>query len=148
MEEIELEIERILPSFEYKLETMKGIDKVMAAEFIAEIGDVKRFSNPHKLAKYAGISPVVYSSGQTDKVFSNRRGDRKLHELFFLLAVTVVRNAGKSEKPVNKIFQEYYKKKLSEGKTKKQSLKCVMRRLCNIIYFMMKNKSEYIEPNI
>ena len=46
----------------------------------------------------------------------------------------------------NPVFLEYYKKKISEGKTKIQVLVCVMRRLNNIIYGMMKNKTEYILP--
>jgi len=48
--------------------------------------------------------------------------------------------------PRNPVFLEYYKKKISEGKTKIQALVCVMRRLNNIIYGMMKNKTEYILP--
>jgi hypothetical protein len=70
-------------------------------------------------------------------------GDRRLHQLFFLLAVTVTSG---SKKPINQIFYTYYKKKLSEGKTTKQALKSVMRRLVNIIYHMMKNKTEYRQP--
>jgi len=35
---------------------------------------------------------------------------------------------------------------LSEGKTTKQALKCVQRRLVNIIFLMMKNKTEYQNP--
>ncbi|PYG83896.1 hypothetical protein LY28_03781, partial [Ruminiclostridium sufflavum DSM 19573] len=42
----------------------------------------------------------------------------------------------------------YYKKKLSDGKTEKQALICVMRRLNNIIYGMLKNKTEYRHPTL
>jgi transposase len=146
MQVIKNHMAQLVPTFGYKLESMKGINKVMAAELIAEIGDISRFDSPDKLAKYSGISPVVYSSGQTDKIFSNRRGDRSLHELFFMLAVTVTRENYTGKKPVNAIFNAYYKKKISEGKTKKQALKAVMRRLCNIIFWMMKNKTEYRQP--
>jgi len=37
-------------------------------------------------------------------------------------------------------------RKISEGKTKYQALVCVMRRLVNIIYGMMANRTEYREP--
>jgi len=137
----------LLPLFDYKLETMKGIDSTTAAILIAEIGDINRFSSADKLAKYAGISPVSYSSGKTDKLLCNVLGDRKLNRVFFTLAVAVVNCAGDSGKPVNEMFHRYYKKKISEGKTKKQALKCVMRRLVNIIYGTMKNKTEYREPD-
>jgi hypothetical protein len=35
---------------------------------------------------------------------------------------------------------------LSQGKTKHQAIVCVMRGLVNIIYGMMKNKTEYVHP--
>jgi len=44
------------------------------------------------------------------------------------------------------VFYEYYQKKLSQGKTNKQALICIMRRLVNIIYGMMKNKTAYTMP--
>ena len=37
-------------------------------------------------------------------------------------------------------------RKISEGKAKSQALFCVIRRLVNIIYGMMENKTEYREP--
>ena len=39
-------------------------------------------------------------------------------------------------------------KKMSEGKTGKQALKAVMRRLVNIVYGMMRHKTEYINPEL
>ncbi len=144
--EVEKQIKKLLPEFGYKLQTMKGIDFITEAQLIAEIGDISRFSSADKLAKYAGIAPVSYSSGKTEKNLSNTRGDRRLNSIFYFLAVKVGNNAGDSGKAVNPIFYDYYRKKISEGKTKKQALKCVMRRLVNIIYGMMKNKTEYINP--
>ena len=145
---IEDEIQSILPMFGCKLETMPGINLVTAAALIAEIGDINRFTSAAKLAKYAGIAPVQYSSGQSDLNFSNRRGDRNLNQILFFLAVSQCNDHGTKGGPVNPIFAEYYKKKISEGKTKKQAIKCVMRRLVNIIYHMIKEKEEYIRPTL
>ena len=44
------------------------------------------------------------------------------------------------------IARAYYLKKLAEGKTKKQAITCLKRRLCDIIYAMMRDKSEYVMP--
>jgi hypothetical protein len=41
----------------------------------------------------------------------------------------------------NPLFYEFYQRKLSEGKMKEQVLICIMKRLVNIIYSMMKNKN-------
>ena len=48
--------------------------------------------------------------------------------------------------PTNAIFLDYYKRKISEGKNNKQALTCVMRRLINIIYRMLKDNSEFYVP--
>lgn len=53
-----------------------------------------------------------------------------------------------SKLPRNPVFLEYYKRKISERKSKIQSLLCVMRKLVNIIYGMMKNKTEYVIPQL
>ncbi len=50
--------------------------------------------------------------------------------------------------PNNPIFHAYFLRKISEGKTKSQALVCIMRRLVNIVYGMMKNKTEYIAPTV
>ena len=144
--EVEKKIKEMLPLFGQKLESMNGVNHITAASLIAQIGDINRFSSADKLAKYAGISPIQYSSGKTDKVLCNILGDRSLNRIFFMLAITITGRAGKNN-PINKTFYDYYNKKIKEGKTKKQALKCVMRRLVNIIYSMMKNKSEYIPKN-
>ena len=47
---------------------------------------------------------------------------------------------------MNPIFYKYYQKKISEGKTKKQAIKAVQRRLVNIIWNMLKHNTEYINP--
>ncbi len=80
--------------------------------------------------------------------FSNRRGDRNLNQILFFLAVSQCNDHGTRGDPVNPIFAEYYQKKISEGKTKKQAIKCVMRRLVNIIYRMIKTGEEYRIPDI
>lgn len=125
---------------------MMGIDTVTAASLIAEIGDISRFPTPAKLARYSGVAPVTYSSGKTDVQFSNQRGNRVLNSVFFKLAVVVTMTAGPTKKIINPFFYDYYQKKVAEGKTKRQALKCVQRRLVNIIWGMMKYKTEYINP--
>ena len=146
LENIDSLLESFLDEFPYKLTSMSGIDTVIASSLIAEIGDIERFSTPSKLARYAGVSPVTYASGKSEVHYSNERGNRVLNSIFFKLSVLVTMKAGKNNKIVNSYFYEYYQRKISEGKTKKQALKCVQRRLVNIIWGMMKHKTEYINP--
>ena len=143
---IEDNMKKLIPQFGYKLESMKGINTVTAAGIIAEIGDISRFPNADTLAAYSGIAPMRYSTGQTNKNFSNKLGNRNLYQIFFQIAVSLLSDP--KGKPTNTYFYEYYKKKQSEGKTRKQSIKCIMRKLANIIYKMMRDKTEYREPII
>jgi transposase len=139
-------LEDFLSFFPYKLQSMKGIDTVLAASFIAEIGDIARFSTPAKLARYAGVAPVTYASGKSDVQFANQRGNRVLHALFYHLAVLVTMTAGKNKRIINPFFYHYYHRKISGGKTKAQALKCVQRRLVNILWSMMNRQTEYLNP--
>lgn len=77
----------------------------------------------------------------------SKQVNRELYGVFYFLAIQQVQ-VSKKRTPINPVFLEYYKKKISEGKTKIQALVCVMRRLNNIIYGMMKNKTKYILPVI
>ncbi len=68
----------------------------------------------------------------------------EVNSIFHILAVQQIQVAkGKNKKQRNPLMYEFYQRKLAEGKTKKQALICFMRRLVNIIYSMMKNKTEY-----
>ncbi len=94
MEKIEAEMQKLMNKLGYRLETFPCIDLVTAAGFAAQIGDANRFASADKLAKYAGICPVTFSSWQSDKRFSNRQGDRTLYHLFHAFAARNV-NCGR-----------------------------------------------------
>jgi len=139
-------LETFLGHFDFDLTSMKGVDTVLAAYLMAEIGDISRFPSPAKLARYSGVAPVTYSSGKTDMQYANQRGNRALNSLFYRLAVMVTMTAGPAKKVLNPFFYDYCHRKMSEGKTKHQALICVMRRLVNIIWGMMKHGADYINP--
>lgn len=139
--QIEVEIEKVLKTFDLKLTTLPGVGTAIASKLIAEIGDIRRFPNADKLARFAGIAPVKFSSAGKGKEESSKQGNRELHGLFYFLAVSMV--CVHNKKPNNPVFYEYFCRKISEGKTKSQALVCIMRRLVNIVYGMMKNKTEY-----
>ena len=91
---------------------------------------------------------IVSSMPTNDKgkVTNPSLWNRKLSETFFRLALLLTMAVGKTNRIVNPYFYHYYRKKLSDGKTKKQALKCCQRRLVNILWGMMKNNTEYINP--
>lgn len=142
LEDIEKQLEQLIPLTGYKLETLPGIGTVMAANLISEIGDVNRFPNSDKLARFSGVAPVNFSSAGKGKAERCRQGNRVLNAIFHFLAIqlVVVSKDGVARHP---IFREYFERKVSEGKTKSQALVCISRRAVNIVYGMMKSKTEY-----
>jgi len=146
--ELEEAMINFLPKFNCTLTSMTGIDTVTAARMLAYIGDIKKFTSSAKLARYAGVAPVSYSSGKKDTQHANKRGNRQLNTLFYNLAVRVCYAAGPSHKVMNSFFHGYYGRKISEGKTKAQALKCAQRRLVNIIWNMLANNEDYVNPPI
>jgi len=74
-----------------------------------------------------------------------KQGNRKLQAIFFFLTIQMIQvsSHGTSRSPV---FLEYYDRRVEEGKSKKQVLICIARRLVNIVYSMLKYKTEYREP--
>ncbi|MCP8617265.1 IS110 family transposase [Salirhabdus salicampi] len=143
---VERELKDLMRLLDFQLDSMPGIDLVTASALIAEIGDVRRFPNANKLARFAGIAPVYFGSGGKGKEQKSKQGNRALHALFYNLAVQQVQVAKGSKLPRNPVFYAYYQRKLKEGKTKGQALVCIMRRLVNIIYGMMKYKTAYEMP--
>ena len=137
-----------LDTFDCTLTSMSGIDVVSACQFLSCIGDVKRFSTPAKLARYSGIAPVTYASGKKDLQFANQRGNRELNSLFYALAVRLTSPLGHHHRIINPFFYDYFHRKQAEGKTKRQALKCVERRLVNIIWTMLTNNEEYVNPPV
>lgn len=147
IKKVETEMKKLLKLLDLKIETIPGIDTVTAIALVAHIGDIKRFRNADKLAKFSGIALVNFSSAGKGKDKKSKQGNRELYGVFYFLAVQQIQ-VSKKGTPRNPVFLEYYKRKVSEGKTKIQALVCVMRRLNNIIYGMMKNKTEYILPDM
>ena len=146
LEAVNADLAKVYQSFNTTLTSMSGLDFVSASQLLSCIGDIKKFSTPAKLARYAGIAPVSHASGKRDMQFANQRGDRELNSLFYQLAVRLILTYGPGHRAHNAFFYEYYHRKMSEGKTKRQALKCVQRRLVNIVWTMLTNNENYVNP--
>ena len=140
MEKLEQQIDLLIAETGYPLKSIPGVDTVLAATLIANIGDINRFSKSNKLAKIAGIAPLEHSSGETTKQYANKLGNRELNKAFYSLALTQIREG------VNPVMHEYYQKKIKEGRKKKQAMVYVERRLVNIVFRIMKSKEAYVQP--
>lgn len=142
-QKIDKSLKELVKSLNTKITTLPGVDYVAASLLLAEIGDIRKFSSAAKLARFAGCSPVEYSSGQKTKHFVDRKGNRQLNSTLYRIALTNIRLQALTGEAVNPRMHEYYNKKISEGKTKMQSIACVKRKLVDIIYKMLSENREY-----
>ena len=140
IQEIEEELTALMEASGHTITSASGCGTVIAAEIIGEIGDINRFHSPGALAKYAGCAPREHSSGKTIRWRKTRLGNRRLNRAFHRMALSQISRSG------NDAARTYFKRKISEGKTKAQALVCLRRQLVNVIWMMLKHKTEYRLP--
>lgn len=142
LKDIDEQLSKLLPQTGYKLQTMPGINLITEAKIVSEIGDINRFPDSDKLARFMGLAPVHFSSAGKGKDERCRNGNRELNAIFHFLAIQMVA-VSPSGKPRHPVFREYFEQKVKEGKNKPQALICISRTLVRLIYGMMKTKTEY-----
>lgn len=78
-----------------QLMSLLGIGKINAFALIATIGDIRRFSNPKKLASYLGLNPNQKSSGNNKMIRTGvgNRGRKDMRSLLIQGAQAVLRKA-------------------------------------------------------
>lgn len=118
----------ILPSISKLHTNLVGCGLVTACKIIAEIGEIDRFTTQNHLAMYAGIAPVKYQSGKSERVHTNPAGNRRLNQAIHTIALSQIGNNGKKE------AKDYYQKKLAEGKSKLWALRCLKRQIVKSIF--------------
>jgi transposase len=72
VERLEHVIEEFVPAWSLApvvraLQTLRGVELIVAVTFVTEIGDVQRFESPHQLIGYLGVVPGERSTGETVK---------------------------------------------------------------------------------
>lgn len=145
LKEVDVGLERMYETLGCTLHTIPGVNIITAVKILAEIGDVRRFPNKDKLAQFAGIAPMKYSSSGKGKDIATKQGNRRLQATIYFLAVQMIQVSSKGTAR-NPAFRAYYEKRKAEGKSSPQALICISRRLINIIYGMLKNGTEYRMP--
>ncbi len=104
-----------------------GIGPVNAGTVIGDTGDIARFPSRDHFAAYNGTAPVEVSSGNRKIYRLSLRGNRRMNHAIHIAAITQIRHARSDGRA-------YYDKKIAEGKTSKEALRCLKRRISDAIY--------------
>lgn len=134
---VEREVEGLLERIEPNITTIPGVSITTGAQIVAEIGDVKRFKNAASIVKYAGLNSGVDESGKfsAEGVPITKQGSPYLRRSLWLAA-----NRARQFDPRLKAF---YDKKRREGKPHRVAVTACARKLCHVVYAVMRDGEPY-----
>ena len=121
------QIDALVVSTGTHLAELYGIGPIIAGRILAEVETIDRFPSKDHFASYNGTAPIDASSGEQVRHRLSRAGNRRLNHALHMMAVTQIRNPGTPGRT-------YYERKRLEGKTPKEALRCLKRRLSDVVY--------------
>src|SRR6266498_4077930 len=127
--ELEARIARAAP----RLLDLPGCGALSAAKLLGEIGPIERFDTDAQLARHAGVAPLEASSGKYRRHRLDRGGNRQLNCALHRIAITQAR--------VHPPSRAYLERKQSEGKSRREALRCLKRQLARVVFNTLKTES-------
>ncbi len=118
------------------IQSLPGMGAVLAAEFIACVGDIRRFPSVDALASAAGLAPVIRQSGRKAGWRRTFGGDKALKRVFYQGAFCAVC----AKDPLSKAF---YDRKRREGKHHVQALIALARRRVTVLWTMIQRRQTF-----
>ncbi|MGN1155361.1 MAG: IS110 family transposase [Agathobacter sp.] len=137
LSELEEQIADLLHKTNQYITTITGIGDVLGAIIVSEIGDINRFERPNQLVAFAGLDVTVKQSGEFSgsKNKISKRGSPYLRRAIWLAAQRAAF--------CDPILSEYYQSLRARGKHHLTAVGGVARKLCNIIFVILKENRPY-----
>lgn len=135
--ELEEYISALLKETGSYITTIPGIGEILGAIILSEIGDISRFEAPGKLVAFAGLDVRVSQSGEftgTRQKIS-KRGSPYLRRAIWLAASRAAF--------CDPVLSAYYQGLRARGKHHLTAVGGVARKLCNIIFVILKENRPY-----
>lgn len=112
-----------------------GVGANTAAQLLITVGDnSERITSEAAFAHLCGVAPIQASSGRTKRQRLNRGGDRQANRALYIIAITRLRSDEKT--------QQYRDRRLAEGKTPREILRCLKRAIAREIFGLLKSHHE------
>jgi transposase len=121
-----IEIKAIVKERGSHLMDLSGVGPVVAARILADVGDVARFADRNRFASWTGTAPLDASSGEQTRHRLSRAGNRRMNRMLHIAATTQIR--------LDTPGRAYYRRKLAEGKTRMEAMRCLKRRISDAVY--------------
>jgi transposase len=103
-----------------------GVGPILAAKIVGIVGNVGRFPSKAHFASYAGVAPIEASSGEVVRHRLSLVGNRRLNKVMHMIAVCQARSDPRGG--------AYHRKKLAEGKSRREAMRCLKRRVSDAVF--------------
>ena len=125
------------------LTDIDGIGPLTAAEILTEAGDPARFATKHRFAMANGTAPLEASSGRVVRHRLNRGGNRQLNKALHIAAIAQISRPATDGR-------SYYERCLQRGKSKREALRCLKRRISDRVWTHLHNdlRIQSAAPNL
>lgn len=110
---------------------LHGIGPTGAARLLVEVGNITRFPDRGHFASWTGTAPIDVSSGDRQHHRLSRGGNRQINRVLHIMATVQLRNPTEG--------RAYYDRKRAAGKSPNEAMRCLKRRLSDIVYRAMLN---------
>jgi transposase len=127
MRESKTRIARAVATAGTSLTELFGVGPIVAAMIVGYSGNVTRFASRDHYAAYNGTAPIEVSSGGRVTHRLSRRGNRQLNHALHIAAITQIRFPHTDGRA-------FYERKVAEGKTKKEAIRALKRRISDAVY--------------
>lgn len=108
------------------LRDLPGIGPCGAARIVSDVGDIGRFPTAARFASWNGTAPIDASSGDHQRHRLSRAGNRRINQVLHIMGIVQLRHDTPG--------RAYYRRKLAAGKTSMEALRCLKRRLSDVIH--------------
>ena len=121
------------------LTSITGVGSIVAVNMIVVTDEFKRFDDPNKFSCYSGVVPFEHRSGSSIRGKSkvSNLANKKIKTLLHLAALSAIKVKGE--------LQDYYKRKVAEGKNKMSVINAIRNKLIHRIFAVVKRQTPYIK---
>ena len=124
------ELKELVTATGSSLLTLHGIGPSGAARLLGDVGDIARFADKGRFASWNGTAPLDASSGDQNRHRLSRAGNRRINRVLHIMAIAALRNGTEG--------RAYYRRRLAAGKTTMEAMRCLKRRLSDVVYQQMR----------
>jgi transposase len=117
-----------------------GVGPILAAKILGIVGDVSRFPSKAHFASYAGVAPIEASSGEVVRHKLSLAGNRRLNQVMHMIAVCQARSDPRGG--------AYHRKKLAEGKSRREAMRCLKRRISDAVFRVLVTDSQLASQTV